>query len=592
MVPVLASPPKRGNFKVKTRPTRLRVQTTVPATQLETPTVGALPRPSTGPAALANDLVAIDPAYSDVSSVEDEVEIAAEDSADDLTQHRTDGPVLSKQLDEGASSLDNATKQSTFNGMFSEHYMEHNLGSVEIAKTSNEDVYGSEIVVKDGTGSDTPLENTANQRVGGDIVVNGPDDDDYGIPVADGRLSRSAARYASNTTPSPHTPIHTIMAAVARMPSEPDPHPFLFGLGPLQILRPQLLQLPSCHSNMRADPFPPEAPVSEMPPRAFQLDGAAEQERGMSQGIMQHLQEAYHATAQSLSDRSRATSYIDVMRLSRLTASDEVRQVQLQKAKDEGLLGLYTQMIAFDAEDEGKRRIALEQVERHRKARGDTWPKTLDRDRTPTPNSRRVCSAETSTPPPGFTSIPTEAGNHGLSVSIPGDMSRAEGRGRTSPSASSFRDGGSYGDDITLEQRYDDFVLDEQRTRAEQDRQSAAGRKVALELARHMELELERAREWEAGRRCHEQSTSAASSSKVGESCQDASSSASDTVFDAGRSEFDNPNPSERKSKKRSSRLKPATRTIKGGPKFLKEVEGYLASRSDDYETFVDITNA
>ncbi|KAK3673499.1 hypothetical protein LTR78_006733 [Recurvomyces mirabilis] len=592
MVPVPVSPTKRGKFKVKTRPTRPRIQTTFPATQLETP-FQITPLPSSSEHARpAMDVVAIDPAYSDVSSIEDETDLAADSSAEEPTQQRADSPVLAKQLGEKASSLDTATTQSTYNRTFLEHCIEHDLGSLNIANRSDGDAYERQTVIKDHIRPNVHPENTDEQRIGTSVLCNESDENDSGTPVADGRLSRSGTRSASTTTQSPHSPIHTIMAAMARMPGEPDPQPFLFGLGPLQMLRLQFSQLPSCHSNMRADPFPPEAPVSEMPPRAFQLDGAAEHERGMSQGIMQHLLEAYHATAQSPSDRSKASSYIDVIRRSRLTASEEVRQAQLQKAKDEGLLGLYAQLLAFDTEDEGKRRIALEQVERHRKARGNTWPKTLDRDRTPTPNSRRVRSAEISTPPSGLTSIPDEADDHGLSVPMPGNMSQAEGRSRANSSASSFYEEGSYGNGITLEQSYDDFVLDEERTRAEQARQSATDHKAALKLARQMELELERAREGQAGRRSHGLSTSEASSSKVDESRQDALPPASDASFHTERSESGDPGPSERKSTKRSSRLKPATRTIKGGPKFLKEVERHLSSRSDHYETFVDITNA
>ncbi|KAK0267757.1 hypothetical protein LTR35_016047 [Friedmanniomyces endolithicus] len=176
----------------------------------------------------------------------------------------------------------------------------------------------------------------------------------------------------------------------ARLPMEPDPHNFLVLPTPLNFL--QLLQFPSCHHIMRADPFPPFPPREEMPPEDFQISFKPTRPsvRGADQDIMAHLEESYNATGLMIGLRpDRGPPLSQRLRKVLWHLDDSRKDKMIISAKKMGLWSLYDQLRAFDAADE----VYREEFQRQLRRR--TWHgRDRDRDATPRPSRRRVSAGE------------------------------------------------------------------------------------------------------------------------------------------------------------------------------------------------------
>ncbi|KAK1819908.1 hypothetical protein LTR12_005630 [Friedmanniomyces endolithicus] len=174
----------------------------------------------------------------------------------------------------------------------------------------------------------------------------------------------------------------------ARLPMEPDPHNFLVLPTPLNFL--QLLQFPSCHHDMLADPFPPFPPREEMPPEDFQISFKPTRPsvRGADQDLMAHLEESYHATGLMIGLRpDRGPPLSQRLRKVLWHLDDSRKDKMIISAKKMGLWSLYDQLRAFDAADE----VYREEFQRQLRRR--TWH-GRDRDATPRPSRRRVSAVE------------------------------------------------------------------------------------------------------------------------------------------------------------------------------------------------------
>ncbi|KAK0798408.1 hypothetical protein LTR91_012717 [Friedmanniomyces endolithicus] len=174
----------------------------------------------------------------------------------------------------------------------------------------------------------------------------------------------------------------------ARLPMEPDPHNFLVLPTLLDFMQP--LQLPNCHHEMRADPFPPFPPREEMPPEDFQLSFKPTRPsvRGADQDLMAHLEESYHATGLMIGLRpDRGPPLSQRLRKVLWHLDDNRKNKMIISAKKMGLWSLYDQLRAFDAADE----VYREEFQRQLRRR--TWH-GRDRDATPRPSRRRVSAGE------------------------------------------------------------------------------------------------------------------------------------------------------------------------------------------------------
>ncbi|KAK0981795.1 hypothetical protein LTR54_014860 [Friedmanniomyces endolithicus] len=176
----------------------------------------------------------------------------------------------------------------------------------------------------------------------------------------------------------------------ARLPTEPDPHNFLVLPSLLNFLQP--LQIPSCHHDMRADPFPPFPPRDEMPPEDFQLSFKPTHPsvRGADQDLMAHLEESYHATGLLIGLRpDRGPPLSQRLRKVLWHLDDDRKSKLITAAKNLGLWSLHDQLRAFDAADE----VYREEFQRQLRRR--TWHgRDRNRDATPRPSSRRVSAGE------------------------------------------------------------------------------------------------------------------------------------------------------------------------------------------------------
>ncbi|KAK3625027.1 hypothetical protein LTR56_020671 [Elasticomyces elasticus] len=203
----------------------------------------------------------------------------------------------------------------------------------------------------------------------------------------------------------------------ARAHAEPDPEILVSLPMPLNLLF-QPFRTPSCHSEMRADPFPPPLPRNEMPPENFQLSDKPravptfEQDvttpptspldmhadppasfppedempraqfqlndkpqpgRGINQDVMEHLLEAYHATQQLGMPPGRGPTIAERMRYTFLTMSDEKRAIYISRMNSNGLWALYERLNEFEHED------AQAREDYKRWTREHTWGGQLQR---------------------------------------------------------------------------------------------------------------------------------------------------------------------------------------------------------------------
>ncbi|KAK0905788.1 hypothetical protein LTR02_006333 [Friedmanniomyces endolithicus] len=215
-----------------------------------------------------------------------------------------------------------------------------------------------------------------------------------GTPAEPARLCNDSDREKVRTgIAKPLTPRHMesdCCIMPARLPMEPDPHNFLVLPTPLNFL--QLLQFPSCHHDMRADPFPPFPPREEMPPEDFQISFKPTRPsvRGTDQDIMAHLEESYHATGLMIGLRpDRGPPLSQRLRKVLWHLDDSRKDKMIISAKKMGLWSLYDQLRAFDAADE----VYREEFQRQPRRR--TWHgRDRDRDATPRPSRRRVSAGE------------------------------------------------------------------------------------------------------------------------------------------------------------------------------------------------------
>ncbi|KAK4952794.1 hypothetical protein LTR10_009602 [Elasticomyces elasticus] len=197
------------------------------------------------------------------------------------------------------------------------------------------------------------------------------------------------------TAPAADEAQNSCMVMSARAHTEPDPEILVSLPMPLNMLF-QPFRTPSCHNEMRADPFPPPLPRNEMPPENFQLSDkprtvqAFEQDvttpptsphekradtlpsfppedempraqfqlndkpqpvRGVNQDVMEHLLESYHATQQLGIPPDRDASIADRMRYTFLTMSDEKRAIYISRMNQNGLWALYDRLNEFEHED-------------------------------------------------------------------------------------------------------------------------------------------------------------------------------------------------------------------------------------------------
>ncbi|KAK5713970.1 hypothetical protein LTR15_010876 [Elasticomyces elasticus] len=197
------------------------------------------------------------------------------------------------------------------------------------------------------------------------------------------------------TAPDADEAQNSCMVMSARAHAEPDPEILVSLPMPLNLLF-QPFRTPSCHSEMRADPFPAPLPRHEMPPENFQLSDKPravptfEQDvttpptspldmradppasfppedempraqfqlndnpqpvRGVNQDVMEHLLESYHATQQLGIPPDRDASIADRMRYTFLTMADEKRTIYISRMNQNGLWALYERLNEFEHED-------------------------------------------------------------------------------------------------------------------------------------------------------------------------------------------------------------------------------------------------
>ncbi|KAK5745794.1 hypothetical protein LTR17_001296 [Elasticomyces elasticus] len=211
---------------------------------------------------------------------------------------------------------------------------------------------------------------------------------------------------------------NSCMVMSARAHAEPDPEILVSLPMPLNMLfRP--FRTPSCHNEMRADPFPPLLPLNEMPPENFQLSDkpravqAFEQDvttpptspldmradpppsllpehempraefqlkdkpqpvRGLNQDLMEHLLESYHATQQLGMPPGRGPTIAERMRYTFFQMSDEKRAIYISRMNQNGLWALYDRLNEFEHEDAQAREDYKQWTHEH------TWGGQLQRD--------------------------------------------------------------------------------------------------------------------------------------------------------------------------------------------------------------------
>ncbi|KAK4896093.1 hypothetical protein LTR27_005950 [Elasticomyces elasticus] len=210
---------------------------------------------------------------------------------------------------------------------------------------------------------------------------------------------------------------NSCMVMSARAHAEPDPEILVSLPMPLNMLF-QPFRTPSCHNEMRADPFPPLLPRDEMPPENFQLSDkpravqAFEQDvttpptspldlranppaspppenempraefqlkdkpqpvRGANQDIMDHLLESYHATQQLGMPPGRGPTIAERMRYTFLQMRDEKRAIYTSRMNQNGLWALYDRLNEFEHEDAQAREDYKQWIHEH------TWGGQLQR---------------------------------------------------------------------------------------------------------------------------------------------------------------------------------------------------------------------
>ncbi|KAK5746926.1 hypothetical protein LTR17_000557 [Elasticomyces elasticus] len=210
---------------------------------------------------------------------------------------------------------------------------------------------------------------------------------------------------------------NSCMVMSARAHAEPDPEILVSLPMPLNLLF-QPFRTPSCHNEMRADPFPPLLPRDEMPPENFQLSDKPrtvptfEQDvttpptspldvranppasplpehempraefqlkdkpqpvRGVNQDLMEHLLESYHATQSLGIPPGRGPTIAERMRYTFLQMSDEKRAIYTSRMNQNGLWALYDRLNEFEHEDAQAREDYKQWIHEH------TWGGQLQR---------------------------------------------------------------------------------------------------------------------------------------------------------------------------------------------------------------------
>ncbi|KAK3628442.1 hypothetical protein LTR56_018597 [Elasticomyces elasticus] len=210
---------------------------------------------------------------------------------------------------------------------------------------------------------------------------------------------------------------NSCMVMSARAHAEPDPEILVSLPMPLNLLF-QPFRTPSCHNEMRADPFPPLLPRDEMPPENFQLSDKPrtvptfEQDvttpptspldvranppaspppehempraefqlkdkpqpvRGANQDIMEHLLESYHATLSLGMPPGRGPTIAERMRYTFLQMRDEKRAIYTSRMNQNGLWALYDRLNEFEHEDAQAREDYKQWIHEH------TWGGQLQR---------------------------------------------------------------------------------------------------------------------------------------------------------------------------------------------------------------------
>ncbi|KAK5683590.1 hypothetical protein LTS10_005123 [Elasticomyces elasticus] len=202
---------------------------------------------------------------------------------------------------------------------------------------------------------------------------------------------------------------NSCMVMSARAHAEPDPEILVSLPVPLNLLF-QPFRTPSCHNEMRADPFPPFLPRDEMPPEEFQLSDKPrtvptfEQDvttpptspldmranppaspppehempraefqlkdkpqpvRGVNQDIMEHLLESYHATQSLGIPPGPGASIADRMRHAFIEMGDELRAKYIKRMNQNGLWDLYERLNKFEHEDAPAREQYQQWIREH-----------------------------------------------------------------------------------------------------------------------------------------------------------------------------------------------------------------------------------